>query len=266
MVTRSAVVGADVRLEYVETGHPNGLPVVFLHGVTDSWTSFEGTMERLPESIRAIAVSQRGHGNSSRPAAGYSMEYFSRDVRHFMDALELPAAVIVGHSMGGFVAQRFTAEHPDRTKGVVLMGTAPGMARNPVVRDMVSALDGMVDPIDAAFVREFQASTLARPVNPALFHGVVAESLKVPVRVWRDAFRGFLDVDHSAVLRRIQAPAIIAWGSCDTIFSAEEQAALRDAIPRGRLVRYVGGGHAFHWEDPATFAADLAAFCKEVHA
>jgi pimeloyl-ACP methyl ester carboxylesterase len=115
MVTRSAAVGADVRLEYVETGDPNGLPVVFLHGVTDSWTSFEGTMERLPESIRAIAVSQRGHGNSSRPAAGYSMEYFSRDVRHFMDALELPAAVIVGHSMGGFVAQRFAAELPDRT-------------------------------------------------------------------------------------------------------------------------------------------------------
>jgi pimeloyl-ACP methyl ester carboxylesterase len=72
MVTRSAAVGADVRLEYVETGDPKGLPVVFLHGVTDSWTSFEGTMERLPESIRAIAVSQRGHGNSSRQLRGIS--------------------------------------------------------------------------------------------------------------------------------------------------------------------------------------------------
>src|SRR5688572_17336830 len=83
MVTRSAVVGPDVRLEYVETGDPTGLPVVFLHGVTDSWTSFEGTMERLPESIRAIAVSQRGHGNSSRPEHGYLMEDFSGDLLRF---------------------------------------------------------------------------------------------------------------------------------------------------------------------------------------
>ena len=264
MITRSAVVGPDVRLEYVETGDSTGLPVIFLHGVTDSWMSFEGTLEHLPESIRAIALSQRGHGNSSRPASGYLMDDFSGDVLRFMDALELSAAVIVGHSMGGFVAQRFAADHPDRTRGVVMMGSAPGMARNSVVRDMLSALDAMVDPIDPAFVREFQASTLARPIDPALFHAVVAESLKVPVRVWRDAFRGFLDVDHDAILGRIQAPAIVAWGSCDAIFSGDEQAALRDAIPGARLVTYTGGGHAFHWEDPATFAADLTAFCIEV--
>ena len=264
MIGRSVVVGPDVRLEYVETGDPAGPPVVFLHGVTDSWLSFEGTMERLPGAIRAIAVSQRGHGNSSRPDAGYRMEDFSGDVLRFMDALELPAAVIVGHSMGSFVAQRFAADHPERTKGIALMGSAPGMARNYIVREMLWALDAMVDPIDPAFVREFQASTLARPVDPVLFHAVVAESLKVPVRVWRDAFRSFLDVDHDAILGSIQAPALITWGSCDAIFSADEQAALRDRIPGGRLVTSSGGGHGFHWEDPATFAADLTAFCIEV--
>ena len=264
MIARSAAVSPDLRLEYVETGNPTGFPVVFLHGVTDSWTSFEGTMESLPGSIRAISVSQRGHGNSSRPASGYRMEDFSGDLLRFMDVLELPAAVIAGHSMGSFVAQRFAADHPDRTKGLVLMGSAPGMARNYAVREMLWALDAMVDPIDPAFVREFQASTLAKPIDPVLFHAVVAESLKVPVRVWRETFRGFLDVDHEAILGRIQAPAIVAWGSCDAIFSADEQAALRDRIPGGRLMTYAGGGHAFHWEDPATFAADLTAFCIEV--
>ena len=264
MIARAATVGPGVRLEYVETGNPAGLPVVFLHGVTDSWTSFEGTMEQLPGSIRAIAVSLRGHGNSSRPEMGYRVEDFSGDVLRFMDALELPGAVIAGHSMGSFVAQRFAADHPDRTKGVVLMGSAPGMARNYVVREMLWALDAMVDPIDPAFVREFQASTLARPIDPALFHAVVSESLKVPVRVWRDAFRGFLDIDHDEILGRIQAPTLVVWGSCDAVFSADEQAILRDRIPAARLVTYAGGGHAFHWEDPATFAADLTAFCIEV--
>jgi len=264
MIARAAVVAPDVRLEYVETGDPTGLPVVFLHGVTDSWGSFEGVMEQLPSWIRAIAISQRGHGNSSRPADGYRIGDFSKDVLGFMDRLDIPSAVIVGHSMGSFVAQRFAADHPGRTAAIGLMGSAPGMARNQAVRDMLWALDAMEDPIDPGFVREFQAATLARPVDPALFHAVVAESLKVPVRVWRDTFRGFLELDHSAELGRIQAPAIIVWGSCDTIFSIEEQMALRDAIPGARLLSYTGGGHGFHWEDAATFAADLTAFCREV--
>lgn len=264
MIARSIHVGSGVHLEYVETGDPNGLPVVFLHGVTDSWGSFEGVMGLLPASIRAIAVSQRGHGSSSQPASGYRMADFSRDVLSFMDAIELPAAVIVGHSMGSFVAQRFAVDHPERTRGLVLMGSAPRMAGNAVLQEVASALEGMADPIDPNYVREFQAGTLARSVDPALFHAAVAESLKVPVRVWRDAFRGILETDHLAMLGRIQAPTIIFWGSCDAIFNREEQAALRDAIPGARLVTYAGGGHGFHWEDAATFAADLTAFCREV--
>lgn len=264
MVAKSAAVSPDVRLEYVETGDPHGLPVVFLHGVTDSWGSFETTLERLPSSIRAIAVSQRGHGNSSRPDGLYRIEDFSADLRDFMDVLELPRAIIVGHSMGSFVAQRFAADYPDRTQGLVLLGSAASMSRNYAVREMVWALDSMTDPIDPAFVREFQASTLARPTDPSLFHAAVAESLKVPVRVWQETFRGFLDLDHAPMLNRIKAPTLIVWGSCDAVFSADEQSALRDGIPGARLVTYMGGGHAPHWEDAATFAAELTAFCKEV--
>jgi len=265
MIAGAAVVGPGMQLEYVETGNPTGVPVVFLHGVTDSWGSFEGVMSLLPASIRAIAVSQRGHGGSSRPATGYRIEDFSADLVRFMDVLGLPSAVIVGHSMGSFVAQRFAAEHPDRTRGLVLMGSATGMADHPVGREMVAALDAMSDTVDHDFVREFQASTLARSVDPSLFHAAVAESLRVPLRVWRDTFRGFLNVDHLSLLGRIQAPTIIVWGSCDTIFTREEQAALRGAIPDARLVMYSGGGHSFHWEDAATFAADLTAFCLEVN-
>ena len=264
IIGRSLVVRPGVRLEYVESGDPGGPPVVLLHGVTDSWRSFEDVLAHIPASIRAIAVSQRGHGESSRPETGYRIDDMADDLLGLMDALGLPAAILVGHSMGSFVVQRFAADHPQRTRGVVLMGSAPGMHTNIAVREMVAALDAMADPINPAFVREFQASTLARPVDPALFHAVVAESLKVPVRVWRETFRGFLEVDHAALIGRIRSPALVAWGSCDTVFGAVEQFALRDGIAGARLVTYAGGGHGFHWEDAATFAADLTAFCREV--
>ena len=61
MLAKTISLGAGLDLEYVESGARNGLPVIFLHGVTDSWGSFEGVLSRLPESIHAFAISQRGH-------------------------------------------------------------------------------------------------------------------------------------------------------------------------------------------------------------
>jgi non-heme chloroperoxidase len=117
MIAKTVSLGAGLDLEYVERGSRGRLPVVFLHGVTDSWGSFEGVLARLPESIHAYAVSQRGHGNSSRPANGYRIEDMAGDLLLFLNALEIERAVIVGHSMGSFVAQRFAIDHPGRTGG-----------------------------------------------------------------------------------------------------------------------------------------------------
>ena len=98
------------------------MPVVFLHGVTDSWRSLKVVLDRLPATLRALAITQRGHGDSSKPDEGYGYADMAEDLREFMDALGLPAAVVVGHSMGSMVAQRFAADHPERVAGLVLMG------------------------------------------------------------------------------------------------------------------------------------------------
>jgi alpha-beta hydrolase superfamily lysophospholipase len=63
-----------------------GVPVILLHGITDSWRSFEPVLPHLPASIRAFALSQRGHGDSERPAAGYHPRDFAADG----DVLQLP--------------------------------------------------------------------------------------------------------------------------------------------------------------------------------
>ena len=67
------------------------------------------------------------------------------------------------------------------------------------------------------------------------------------MRVWRDAFAGFLEVDHSALLGRIRSPTLVTWGACDAIFTRADQIALRDGIAGATLVTYAGGGHGFHW-------------------
>ena len=255
-------LSTGVRMEFVEQGPANGMPVVFLHGVTDSWCSFERVLPLLPSEVHAFAVSARGHGGSSRPDRGYLIADMSRDLRAFMDAMGLDTAVVVGHSMGAMVAQRFVADHPERVRGFVLMAAFATLFQDPVVTDFYqSAIVSLADPIDAAFAREWQESTLARPIPREYLETIVAETLKVPARVWRDAFEGFLNTpDFSGELTRVRVPCLIAWGDEDGYTRRESQDRLAAVIPGARLVIYEGGGHAFHWEEPARFVADLSAF------
>ena len=251
-----------VRLPFVERGDANGVPVVLLHGLSDSWRSFEPLLPHLPPSLRVLAVTQRGHGDAPKPDDGYGVEQLAADVVAVLDEAGVERAVVAGHSMGSIVATRLALDHPERVAGLVLMGAKPTYD-DPALDDLYTAFDALEDPIDPAFVREFQESTVARPVAPGLIETAVRESLKMPTRVWQALVAPTLRADHSTHLGRIAAPTLAAWGDRDDIATRADQDALVDAIPGARLAVYRGGGHAFHWEDPASFADDLVAFADE---
>src|SRR5688500_3008157 len=147
-------------------------------------------MAALHAGIHAFAFDQRGHGEATKPAEGYELRDFAGDVGAFMDAVGLDAAVLVGASSGGYVAQRFAGDDPARTLGLALLG-APRSLRGPRPRfaDVLATLE---DPIDAAFVRELSEGMIARAIPEEVMATLCAENLKVPARVWRDAFEGLL--------------------------------------------------------------------------
>ena len=264
LLVRSVQLSAGVRLEYVEEGDPAGLPVVLLHGTTDSWRSFTGVLSHLPESLHVFALSVRGQGDSSRPPDGYGLADLAGDLDAFLDAVHVPEAVIVGHSGGSLIAQRFAIDRPERTRGLVLLGSTPAPAANPALHELWQSVATLTDPVDPDFAREFQLSTVARPTAPGLIDAAVHESLKIPAFVWRRLFAGLLEADHTGELGRITAPTLLAWGTEDAIFLRHEQDALQRGIRGSRFIAYEGGGHAFHWEDPFRFAADLTTFCRSL--
>jgi len=255
-------LSTGVRMEYVEKGDPSGLPVIFLHGVTDSWHSFERVLPLLPPTFHAFAVSARGHGDSSKPASDYRISDMSRDLAAFMDAVEVTRAVIVGHSMGSMVAQRFVVDHPDRVCGLVLIGAFASLYQDPGLTDFYrSAIAPLTDPIDAGFAREWQLSTLARPIPEDYLDTIVVETQKVPSRVWREAFTGFLETpDFSGDLARVNAPTLILWGDQDTYTPRASQHRLHALIPGAKLEIYEGNGHAVHWESPVEITGALVSF------
>jgi non-heme chloroperoxidase len=265
-VLKSVELPNRLTLPYVEQGDPNGLPVLFLHGATDSWRSFEHVLPHLPPGIRACALSQRGHGDAGRPAAGYRTRDFAADIAAFVTRLDLGPCVVVGHSMGSTHALRFAIDHPKLVSGLVLVACFASYRRNPAVVALCEQIASLEDPIDPGFVREFQESTLANPIAPGFFQTIVRESLKMPAHVWRAVFAGFLEDDFSAELPRVAAPALILWGDRDAFCPRADQEALVDAIPRSQLIAYHGVGHAVHWEKPQRFAADVVAFSSSLRA
>ncbi len=261
---KSIELSTRVTLEYTEQGDPKGIPVILLHGYTDSLHSFDLVMPRLPRSFRVFALSQRGHGNSSRPAS-YSPRDFAADVAAFMDELKIRSAVIVGHSMGSYVAQRFALDYPDRVMGLVLAGSFTTYKGNPEVLSLRDALASkQSDPIDRSFAREFQVSTISRAVPEKFLETVIDESVKLPARVWKSALEAFLEDDSSGELNLIKAPTLIVWGDRDSLFLRKEQDTLASRIRGARLVVYSGTGHALHWEEPERFASDLEAFIESL--
>ena len=265
--SKTVVLPSGIALDYAEQGESSGLPLILLHGYTDSWRSFQPLLPALPTEVRVIALSQRGHGDSDRPQARYDTAALAADLADVMHLLGIDAAVVAGHSMGSQVAQRFAIDHPRRTLGLVLLGAFTTLRGNPEVEalwdEAVAALD---DPVDPAFVREFQQSTLAKPVPPAFFATILAESLKVPAHVWRAALRGQLDEDVGPELATISAPTLVLWGEKDGIAGRSQQDLIAAGIPGADLISYAGAGHGLHWEEPHRAAADIAAFLPGIAA
>jgi non-heme chloroperoxidase len=231
-------------VHYAEQGDPSCAGLLFIHGWPDSWYSWSRVLPLLaPARCLAYAVDQRGFGDSERPADGYSMDEFAADVVAFLDAVGLARATLVGHSFGSFIARRVAATRPERVAGLVLIGSAV-RPDNDVTREVQQAAQSLEDPLPVEFVRDFQAGTLHIPVPEPFFEGLVAESLKAPARVWRQAFDNLLASDDAAQLGRIGVPTLIIWGDHDGLFPREQQAALAAAIPGARLTVYSETGHS----------------------
>ena len=107
-----------------------GAPLVALHGLTASYVSFTGVAECLAGRRPLFALDLRGRGDSDKPAGPYGMAQHASDVAAAMRAMDLGASVIVGHSMGAFVATALAAQYPELVSGLVLIdgGYAPAIS------------------------------------------------------------------------------------------------------------------------------------------
>lgn len=147
---------ADCELAYQQAGR-GPRPLVLVHGYTGSRLDFAGRVRELAACGRVLVPDLRGHGASGRgrDASGYSLEALAQDLLGFLEALDLPACDLLGHSMGGMVALRAALAQPDRFASLVLMDTAArvpdGIPREALGRAWALAREAGMEALFQAF-------------------------------------------------------------------------------------------------------------------
>lgn len=252
-----------VRLAYVEQGPRDGMPVLLLHGLSDSHRSYDLLRPLLPGRWRVFAATMRGHGLSDKPESGYVMADFAGDVAAFMDAVGIERAVIAGHSMSAAITLQFAADYPDSVAGVVLIGAFAHFG-TPAMDELHAAVFDFGANCGGEFALAFQESTLANTIPQSFLEMAVGESLCLPGHAWRGIVQGLIDFEPCAAARRVQAPAAIIWGDKDAYCPRADQHDLRAALASSRLFTIEGAGHALFWERPAETAALLRAFIADI--
>ena len=262
-------------LAYIDMGNRLGPAVVLIHGYTDSARDWVPLLPYLSKNYRLILVDMRGHGRSSKPECCYSRLDFAYDIKLLLDALELHTADFIGHSLGSIIVQTLAEYWPERTRRVVLIastgGAPPGTPANPQV-DFAADIRRLKEPIDADSPFMIAWWDSPTPVDPDFIRREREDAARIPLAVWLAVLdqslamldpgtRGHLGyLDLQSTLPRLQAPALLIWGSKDPIMWEPVRKTLRDALPHAQVKILDGLGHNPFWEDPAGVARVINAF------
>jgi len=252
-----------VRLRVRVSG--DGDTILFVHGFPLSGRLWNEAVDRLARSFRCVVPDLRGHGESDATDAA-SMADHADDLLAVLDAAgQTGPAVVVGLSMGGYVAFELVRRMPDRVRALVLANTRAG-ADTPEAaakrRETASAVlrDGSEVVADSMVGKLFAAS--ADEHLRRRWHTIMRTT---PPKGIAAALRAMADrPDSLSTLHGFERPVLVVAGNEDEIVTTADAEAMRDAAPDARLEVVEGAGHMTPVEQPDTFADLVAGFLRSL--
>lgn len=241
--------------------------LVFLHGLGGDKTSWRPQIETFSRDFRAVAWDMPGYGDSP-PLAEMTFPALAGSLRVLMDHLDTGRAHLVGHSIGGMVAQEFIAAHPDHVASLVLSGTSPafGPRDGPwqqqfLTRRLNPLKDGKA-PAD--FAADVVAELVGDDPQPEGVEAAVSCMRRVKPDTYRAALSCLVTFDGRDKLAAIAAPTLLLAGEKDTNAPPETMARMGEKIPGAQYRCLPGAGHLANLERPDAFNAALREFLTTI--
>jgi 3-oxoadipate enol-lactonase len=244
-----------MRCPHYEITGAGPLTVVLTHGLAATGDTWRGIVERIAPRYRVVTWDLRGHGRSGAPAGPYTIPDLAGDLGVVLDTAGVDRAVILGHSAGGVIALQFALDHPQRTAGLVLVGTASECN--------VKAHDFYHDLARRAAERGMAATHKHLGLTAATEPSIAAEPI-----AFGHVARAMASLHQQPLtphLSAIDAPTFICVGDKDFL-GVGGSVILSRNIKGSRLEIVPGRGHGIFLEDPEGFARSLLAFLDDVPA
>ncbi len=258
--TRGAAVDLAFRMRGV------GPAVVLLHGTSANHAVWEAVGDRLAEHATVIALDQRGHGRSDKPATGYTGPDFADDVVTVLDALGIERALVGGHSLGGRNSWLAAARHPDRVTGAVVVDYTPYVEPEVLDELAVRVAAGHRDFADRAEIETYLRGRYRRILPEAVERRArwgyrQRDDGRFEPYADPEAMQQLIDgfrTPWDAEFRAVTVPMTHVRGSDSLIVSSAAWEAARADRPDDRWVVVDGADHYIPEEFPDLIAAELA--------
>ena len=253
----------------------SGPTVLMLHGIGGGHVAFAPQVETLAAAgYRAVAWDMPGYGHSA-PIEPYTFKGLAQSCIDLIDALQCEHVVLLGHSMGGMVAQEVVARRPDRVGRLVLCGTSAAFGKRTDGRSADAWAQQFIAqrtaPLDAG---KSMAEVAQRLVPQMVGPGSLPEGLRlaehcmagVPAATYRRALDCLVTFDRQAALGAIGVPTLLIGGEFDRVAAPAVMKQMAQAIPDARYAELKGIGHLMNLEAPDDFDALLLDFLAQTRA
>ena len=278
------VVVGGVRLHYLDWGNAGLPPLVLLHGGGLTAHTWDMAALLLRDRFHILALDQRGHGDSDWAADGgsYPWEDHVQDIAGFVDAASLTNFALVGMSLGGMNAIRYTARHAGRVQALVIVDIGPEIepeGRAPVVRFRQETQEEADSP--EWFLERARRFNPARPeahLRYSLYHALKqlpngkwtwkADRLRLPENEGdaeqRAAAQRALAESLWQDWRTLSCPTLVMRGERSAVITTEQGRKAAEALSSGEFVEIPASGHNVQGDNPAAFAGALQEFLGRV--
>jgi len=272
MKTHRVTGGGGIQLHVVETGNPEGQPILFIHGASQCHQAWNLQMNsRLAEAHRLVALDMRGHGLSDKPRAAYQdSKLWAEDIHAVIEALQLDHPVLCGWSYGPIVFLDYVRHYgEDEIGGLHFVGAVTKLGSEDAMSvltpeflsvvpqflsdDAETSARGLEGLLQLCFARKPSASELSC---------MLEYNVSVPSHVRQGLFsRSFHNDDLMPKLRK---PVLITHGAADAIVKPAVVDQHKAAMPHAQIDLMPNVGHAAFWDDAPGFNDRLHGFCESL--